>query len=125
MKGMGGENINSPIQYRRHDTLKRVSDESPYRSYCPVCDQGVLLVRVLWVDPETGEGFQLATYGCERRPSRYDRCTLCGQQFCYLGEKIGEEPFWEELSPDGEVFEALDQALKALPRTRYDVLSED
>lgn len=52
----------------RHADLER-SGDSAYRSKCPVCKEGVLLVMR---DPET---LTLV---------RYDFCALCGQPFEYL-----------------------------------------
>lgn len=53
----------------RHAALSRVDDVSPYRSNCPVCEEGVLLVGR---DPKCGRLLEL------------DTCVACGQMFRYL-----------------------------------------
>jgi uncharacterized protein (DUF983 family) len=64
-----GKNISAPIKRIRHSELVRVGD-SAYRSECPECGEGVLLVAR---DPKNN--YEL---------SAYDRCVLCGQQFEYV-----------------------------------------
>ncbi len=59
-----------------HTDLKRWSDESPYRSRCPVCDQGILLVNR---DQTT-----LALINV-------DRCTYCAQMIIYSDKAIAGE----------------------------------
>ena len=59
---------NKPVEVA-HTELERTSDESMFRSVCPVCEEGTLLVRR---DHET---FKLI---------ESDNCVLCGQQFVYL-----------------------------------------
>jgi hypothetical protein len=69
------ENIDeSPVNVR-HEDLKRTGD-SPFRSWCPVCDEGILLVGRIgkWL-------------------KRADRCTLCGQLVIYRDVEIAGEPF--------------------------------
>lgn len=121
---MAAENVNAPVQYVRHASLKRVG-ESPYRVWCPVCEEGILLVATVWVVPDTGRVCHLPTTGSVPMRSRYDRCTGCGQPFCYTDDIIHDEAFYEELHPDGEFIKAIDDAVLSLPKTRYDVLSED
>jgi hypothetical protein len=58
-----------PVMEVQHGTLTRADDESPYRSNCPVCKDGVLLVGRDW---ETGELEEM------------DHCMACGQRFRYL-----------------------------------------
>ncbi|MDO8640449.1 MAG: hypothetical protein Q7R33_02805 [Nitrosarchaeum sp.] len=66
-----GENIHKPVIDINHAELKRV-DESLYRSFCPECKEGVLLVSRC-----------LKTFALEE----YDRCITCGQRFRYLDIK--------------------------------------
>lgn len=63
-----GINISNPIKEIRHADLKRLGD-SAYRSECPECKEGVLLVCL---DQRTLKLLEI------------DRCVLCGQQFRYL-----------------------------------------
>ena len=66
---------NKPIEVR-HQDLEPDSDESLFRSECPICSRGVLLVRR---DQKT---FHL---------SSWDNCISCGQQFIYTDfENSGE-----------------------------------
>jgi hypothetical protein len=62
------KNINSPLRNVYHSCLKR-ADNSRYRSLCPVCQKGTLLM-----------GRDPASMILEE----YDRCLLCGQQFRYI-----------------------------------------
>jgi uncharacterized protein (DUF983 family) len=64
-----GINKNEPVIEVNHKDLERASDNSAYRSDCPKCKEGVLLV---YRNPKT-----LVL-------QEYDRCVLCGQQFKYL-----------------------------------------
>ena len=62
------ENYHRGIVFVKHAELKRASNESNFRSICPVCDEGFLLMR--------------------RDPSSYnlskdDNCVLCGTRFQY------------------------------------------
>lgn len=63
-----GININEPVMHVNHSDLERADDESMFRSNCPVCKQGVLLVSRNFVD------FNIIPE---------DRCLLCGQSFYY------------------------------------------
>lgn len=72
-----GVNYDKPIKVVRHAELKRLSDESPFRSWCPVCDQGLLLVaRISLTD---------------LRLSKLDHCSTCGQRFLYEDDSIAGE----------------------------------
>ena len=71
-----GANIAKPLIWVQHTTLKRL-DDGPFKSWCPVCDKGVMLVSRI---PTT------------MRLSALDRCTLCGQAFVYEDTHIGGEP---------------------------------
>lgn len=67
MKKLPGININKPAIKVRHSELQRDGD-SKYRSQCPVCKVGLLLMerdRITFQLKET------------------DRCTHCGQSFIY------------------------------------------
>ena len=57
---------NDPIKIN-HSELKRYSDESAYKSDCPMCHVGILLVG-------RDDDFKL---------SENDICIACGQQFIY------------------------------------------
>jgi len=63
-----GINKNEPVIEVYHKDLTRVGD-SAYKSDCPKCKDGVLLI---YRDPIT---FVLQEYDC---------CVLCGQHFKYL-----------------------------------------
>jgi hypothetical protein len=63
------KNVNADTVEVRHADLKRCSEQSLYRSWCPVCSDGILLVGR---DQKT---FQLL---------EHDRCTMCGQLVHYL-----------------------------------------
>lgn len=60
----------------RHSKLKRSDEESAFRSECPKCEDGILLMRR---DPENG--FRLMNI---------DVCTFCGQHFIYDQDEIDE-----------------------------------
>lgn len=60
-----------------HSTLKRFSNESAYKSICPACKQGVLLIR------RNDKTFTL---------ERMDICTFCVQFIWYRDKKINGEP---------------------------------
>ena len=65
---------------------------------CPVCDQGILLVRQGFVDEDNNwydlpPGDDVHIVAIVR--SRADRCTLCGQVFWYTDERIGDVELWE------------------------------
>jgi hypothetical protein len=81
-----GANIKKSFIHVQHSDLKRFTEDSAYRSYCPICEAGVLLVHR---DPKT---FALA---------RWDRCTFCGQGFIYDDEVVGGEAL-EPLPSDFE-----------------------
>lgn len=68
LENLAGKNINAPVKELRHADLRR-SDESRYRSVCPACQEGFLLVGR---DPKTLELLE------------FDLCVLCGQQVRYL-----------------------------------------
>lgn len=74
-------NLRSPIQEVRHADLSRASENSIYRSNCPVCHEGVLPVA------RNQATFTLV---------RYDRCTSCGQAFWYTDDAIGSESLPKE-----------------------------
>ena len=72
-----GQNLHKPAEHVLHADLRRASFESPFRSVCPVCERGLLLVAR---HPET---FDLVDR---------DRCVRCGQLFIYEDAMIGGEP---------------------------------
>lgn len=65
-------NFDAPVLEVKHADLERSDDNSPYRSMCPACKVGTLLVCR---DPGT---FKLR---------KQDRCCLCGQPVLYLDIK--------------------------------------
>ena len=68
-----GGNFGKPAIRVRHAELRRWSDESPYKSKCPVCPDGILLIR------RNQETFVL---------EELDFCVVCGQEVVY--EDIGD-----------------------------------
>jgi hypothetical protein len=56
----------------RHQTLQRCSEESPYKSWCPVCGNGVLLMQ------REQKDFTLIPQ---------DNCIRCGRRFLYTDLK--------------------------------------
>jgi len=62
-------NAREPIMEVRHADLERASENSEYKSKCPKCEGGVLLVRR---DPMTIKLLE------------YDNCVKCGQPVLYL-----------------------------------------
>ena len=72
-----GCNRNAPIMKVCHANLKRF-DEGEYKSECPVCKHGVLLVSR---DQQT------------LRLTRYDFCVFCAQRFKYIDDNINSEEF--------------------------------
>lgn len=78
---LSGYNIyNEPVTVK-HAELERASDESMFRSICPTCKKGYLMVR------RHSKTFKLEAH---------DNCILCGQHFIYsdieeLRNKAGEK----------------------------------
>lgn len=68
-----GQNAKNAPMRVQWSGLQR-ANESSCRSWCPVCDQGLLLVRRFPAD--------LSQFVC------WDSCTMCGQPFMYLDEEI-------------------------------------
>jgi uncharacterized protein (DUF983 family) len=62
-------NIDKTPQGVNHADLERFGDESDYRSKCPVCKEGILLVER---DPVEGH------------LKAKDLCRTCGQRFIYI-----------------------------------------
>lgn len=96
-----GWNLKKPPIEVKHSELERASDESAYRSICPVCHEGVLLIsRPIGV-------FKLR---------RDERCTLCGQTFWYTDDTVNGETFVDvpkHLTP--EILAAFAQLAESLP----------
>ena len=61
-------NINKNIIKVKHSELKRSDDNSIFRSDCPACKDGILLVQ------RDNKTFKLLAK---------DNCILCGQRFIY------------------------------------------
>lgn len=68
-------NLKNSIVYVNHSELTR-ADDGAFKSECPICNQGLLLVR-------RDDDLNL---------SRYDTCVSCGQHFCYKDDSIAGEP---------------------------------
>lgn len=68
-------NANRPVKMVCHAELARV-DLSLFRSECPECDEGVLMMR---------------RHPTTLRLLREDICLLCGQRFMYAGLLPGQE----------------------------------
>ena len=66
-----GININKPVLRVSHKSLERAYGSSQYRSMCPVCKEGVLLLH------RNNTTFRL---------ERADYCILCGQRVYYEGD---------------------------------------
>lgn len=73
-----GWNIHAPPIEVMHAGLQRLTDESPYRSCCPVCAKGVLL---------------LSRRIGSMKLQRIERCTQCGQAFWYMDDSVNGETF--------------------------------
>jgi hypothetical protein len=73
---MRPRNLDKPVLHIRHTELKRASEDSFFRSMCPVCENGVLLVSR---EPKM---LNLA---------RFDICISCGQRVEYLDQDIAGE----------------------------------
>jgi hypothetical protein len=81
----GPRNVRNPPIHVNHSELKRWgSGESPYRSVCPVCETGPLLVCR---DQTT---FLLINV---------DRCLDCGQTVIYNDRSINNEPVAQLAKP--------------------------
>jgi len=76
-----GQNLKNPIISVKHADLERIGPNEVYKSWCPVCNQGVLLVS-----RKLGS----------MHISRYEHCTMCGQQFFYTDDNVRGEPFEEQ-----------------------------
>jgi len=72
MDELVGSNANAPLVFVRHGELDR-TDGSKYRSTCPKCKLGTLLVQRDSITTDI---------------LRKDRCLLCGQRVIYTDESI-------------------------------------
>jgi hypothetical protein len=75
-----GQNIHKEPLKVKHSDLKRSNDESAFKSQCPACPDGILLVA------RRQRTFKL---------ERHDRCVVCGQAVYYLDESVNGETFVE------------------------------
>lgn len=99
-----GKNVNESFKIVRHADLQRVTEDSPFRSWCPVCDKGLLLVRRLAL--------------LDMRLSKMDNCSMCGQQFFYEEDEIAGEKLVSPIPLTlEETVSALDKMLSAEDRT--------
>lgn len=90
-----GCNIDKPPRRVIHASLTRVNDDSPFRSWCPICDEGILLVRQGFVDEGNNWHDLPPDDKVAIKRSRADRCTLCGQVFWYTDDVIEGIELWE------------------------------
>lgn len=67
LKNLVGVNMDKPPIHVRHADLKRDSPNSQYKSECPACKYGVLLMG----------------RDDDMRLMALDYCILCGQKFVY------------------------------------------
>lgn len=74
-KDLAAKNVREPVLEIPHAELERIGD-SPYRSRCPKCHKGILMVR------RNQETFVL---------EELDRCLLCGQAVRYLDIEMMRE----------------------------------
>lgn len=63
-----GENYEKPVKHINHADLQPASDESDFKSQCPECKTGILLMRRKFM-----------TSAIEN----IDSCIVCAQQFIY------------------------------------------
>jgi len=94
-----GENIGKPWVRLQHHSLERVNETSPYRSWCPVCKQGIMLVQ------------RAGPYLL-----RSDHCSLCGQRFIYEDDEIAGQPLNPPLA---ELDAAMKNEVTTTSRTRF------
>lgn len=71
-------NLNKPEVKVAHSELERWDSDSAYKSKCPACGEGILLIHR---DPKT------------LTLQRQDRCISCGQQFFYTDPEVNGEKF--------------------------------
>lgn len=70
-------NINKTMIRISHAELERW-DDGPYKSKCPACEEGILLIH------RDEKSFTL---------ERQDRCISCGQKFYYTDAEVNGEAF--------------------------------
>jgi hypothetical protein len=75
-------NMHEPIIEVQHTDLER-SGDSPYRSKCPKCEKGLLMI------------FR----DNRQRLMRHDRCISCAQRFYYTDETINDEALIDVTKP--------------------------
>jgi hypothetical protein len=74
-----GCNVRNQVISVCHAHLRRWSVSSEFRSFCPICQTGILLVHR-----------DSSTFRIIRR----DNCVRCGQSFVYTDDIIGGEQVW-------------------------------
>jgi hypothetical protein len=99
------KNRDKPARRVSHTSLRRVSENSPFRSFCPACGEGFLLVR------RDQESFALLST---------DRCTSCGQLILYTDSFIHGEPLThpagkERMTTEDDHFEKLGEEIERRP----------
>lgn len=100
-----GCNITKPWVRLRHSSLKRMNNTSPFRSWCPICDQGVMLVQ--------REGAHLL---------RVDHCTMCGQRFIYEDDEIAGQPPQPSMA---DLLPAITHEITTQFRNRFDRIDDE
>lgn len=71
-------NLNKPTIKIEHSKLERYDEDSAYKSKCPACNNGILLIH------RDDKSFSI---------QRNDMCTNCGQKFYYTDQEINGEKF--------------------------------
>ena len=77
-----GINVKKPVLQVKHSELTRAQDDSEYKSICPACNEGWLLVHR---DMET------------MKLRSHDNCILCGQHVEYTDIPDNKYMFFEEM----------------------------
>lgn len=85
------KNLHAPVLRVLHSNLERANPDSAFRTRCPACREGLLMV---FRDPVT-----LAL-------TRDDYCTRCGQRVYYCDEIIWGEPVWPVLTGEDRIARA-------------------
>ena len=79
-----GANFKEPAITVSHAALPAASEQSPYQKECPVCKEGLLLVR------RDDKSFMLRNV---------DNCIHCGQRFIYTDKYIAGEVVVDVIRP--------------------------
>lgn len=95
-------NINNEIKIVRHAELKRADPDSLFRSWCPVCNVGLLMV---------------SRHQDSMVLSKLDHCCMCAQPFFYEEDEIAGQPLTSPFPTTlEEAVDALDKLISAEDR---------